>query len=357
MYTIYVYVYVLLEYEWKQPNNHAHAVCLFFELFPIPSVACQEHRTAESARRRTAKTTDVCLACELDKLMLRYFASARGVDVLSAVTDDTQESAVVQGEPLIASDMLTSAWKCGGMNHLAGYDQRDAHEFLHGFLDSLNKSDCDYRKRIARAVSFAQQPKVPGGESKTPSYRGKWQSNRSFGRSVVPYIAVVCGCLLACLLASTDCSFFMRAGIVKTLFEGTFRSVLICQQCGNKRAQSESFTSISLPLSKEVHRATTTTGKSGMKKLSVERCLRHFTMPETLADPVDCPSCGKKTLTKKQHVISKLPRVLVLHLKRFDAAQNKKIEDFVSFPEKALNMGPYLPHWYVRMDGCVCRLP
>jgi ubiquitin C-terminal hydrolase len=86
-----------------------------------------------------------------------------------------------------------------------------------------------------------------------------------------------------------------------------------------------------------------------MKKLSVERCLRHFTMPETLADPVDCPSCGKKTLTKKQHVISRLPRVLVLHLKRFDAAQNKKIEDFVSFPEKALNMGPYLPHWYVSM--------
>lgn len=105
--------------------------------------------------------------------------------------------------------------------------------------------------------------------------------------------------------------------------------------------------SISLDLSKEVHRATAemASSPSHAKKLSVERCLHHFTMPETLADPVDCPSCKTKTLTKKQHVISKLPRVLCLHLKRFNAAHNAKVEDFVSFPEKDLNMGQYLPHW------------
>lgn len=142
---------------------------------------------------------------------------------------------------------------------------------------------------------------------------------------------------------------FYSSGFVKSLFEGTFRSVLVCQECGNKRSQSETFMSISLPLSKEIHRASL--GVSGVSssprrlKLSVERCLLHFTMSETLSDPVDCPSCGKKTLTKKQHVISKLPRVLCLHLKRFDAALNKKIEEFVSFPENGLNMGPFLPHW------------
>lgn len=105
--------------------------------------------------------------------------------------------------------------------------------------------------------------------------------------------------------------------------------------------------SISLPLSKEVQKATSDVEGSPNAKenLSVERCLRHFTLPEMLADPVDCPNCGRKTPTKKQHVVSKLPKVLCLHLKRFDAAQNKKIEDFVSFPSKGLNMGPYLPHW------------
>lgn len=106
--------------------------------------------------------------------------------------------------------------------------------------------------------------------------------------------------------------------------------------------------SLSLPLSKEVQKLTTEAtakGSSSRGSLSVERCLRHFTMPEALADNVDCPSCGEKTPTTKQHVISRLPRVLCLHLKRFDAALNRKIEDYVSFPANALNMGPYLPHW------------
>lgn len=105
--------------------------------------------------------------------------------------------------------------------------------------------------------------------------------------------------------------------------------------------------SISLPLSKEVQRATSDSlaNPAAKENLSVERCLRHFTSPEMLADPVDCPNCGRKTRTKKQHVVSKLPKVLCLHLKRFDAAQNKKIEDFVSFPCTGLNMGLFLPHW------------
>ena len=95
-----------------------------------------------------------------------------------------------------------------------------------------------------------------------------------------------------------------------------------------------------MPLSKEVQKATSgVVGSSNVKEnLSVERCLRHFRVPEVLADPVDCPNCGRKTPTKKQHVVSKLPKVLCLHLKHFDAAQNKKIEDFVSFPSKGLNM-------------------
>lgn len=105
--------------------------------------------------------------------------------------------------------------------------------------------------------------------------------------------------------------------------------------------------SISLPLSKEDQKATSDSvkGTDAVGSLSVERCLRHFTLPEILSDPVDCPDCGKKTPTKKQHVVAKLPKVLCLHLKRFDSALNKKIEDFVSFPSTGLNMGPYLPHW------------
>jgi ubiquitin carboxyl-terminal hydrolase 22/27/51 len=46
----------------------------------------------------------------------------------------------------------------------------------------------------------------------------------------------------------------------------------------------------------------------------------------------------------KQQTFAKLPTILCLHLKRFDAAANKKIDDPVSFPA-VLDMGSYLPHW------------
>ena len=105
--------------------------------------------------------------------------------------------------------------------------------------------------------------------------------------------------------------------------------------------------SISLPLSKGGLAASAVEGATGVtnETLDIETCLRHFTLPEMLSDPVMCPNCDKKTQTKKQHVVSKLPKLLCLHLKRFDAATNKKIEEFVSFPCHGLNMGPFLPQW------------
>jgi len=40
-----------------------------------------------------------------------------------------------------------------------------------------------------------------------------------------------------------------------------------------------------------------------------------------------------------------LPNVLVLHLKRFDASSARKIEKFVGFPLKGLDMAPYVYEW------------
>jgi len=83
------------------------------------------------------------------------------------------------------------------------------------------------------------------------------------------------------------------------------------------------------------------------KLITLQNCLEQFTEPEVLADPVMCPSCGIKTPTQKQHTFAKLPKVLCLHLKRFDASNtNKKITDPVTFPRE-LEMGDFLPHWYV----------
>jgi len=249
-----------------------------------------------------------CLACEIDKVLLRYLGSSHGVNLLKAIESNaagsldssvTSSYASARGEPLVCAELLATAWKCVGMSHLAGYDQRDAHEFFHGFLDGIHKYDLEYQKRIHKALD------ISGTREMRPQ-------QPDFNK----------------------------------VFEGTLQSVLVCSKCGNKRFQRESFTTISLPLSKEVSRIGITHGSPGRaRRLTVELCLEHFTGPEILSDPVDCPVCKQKTPTKKQHVISSLPKVLCLHLKRFDAAQNKKIEDFVSFPARGLEMGKYLPHW------------
>lgn len=312
-------------YKLKQSPSTATVV----STSPLAAGAATANQTTNGSGQK--KTEDVCLACEMDKFMLDYYGSTVGMDVLSVMEEASKQEAKkslparqaallngngtlwkkrkTKGGPVIAAGLLTAGWKCEGMDHLAGYEQKDAHEYFHGFLDILSKHTRVYREQILKTINTA----IPDN-------------------TVVP------------AKSANDLD------IIKNLFEGTLRSVLVCQECGSKRMQSEPFMSISLPLSKEVQRATTEMpGESnefgGRVKLSIERCLRHFTMPETLADPVDCPSCRKKTSTKKQHVISKLPKILCLHLKRFDAAQNKKIEDFVSFPATNFNLGSFLPHW------------
>jgi len=136
----------------------------------------------------------------------------------------------------------------------------------------------------------------------------------------------------------------MHIDITKKVFEGSLRSVLLCEICGVKRVQQEPFMNVSLSLSEEVERMQE--GKGTRKfDISVETCLEHFVLPEKLGDLVYCNSCRKKTRTKKQHTFAQLPKILCLHLKRFDAARNKKIDHFVSFPNYGLNMGGLLSHW------------
>ncbi|CAM9576922.1 unnamed protein product [Choristocarpus tenellus] len=60
---------------------------------------------------------------------------------------------------------------------------------------------------------------------------------------------------------------------------------------------------------------------------------------------MSCDACAAPMAKTKQMSFCSLPRVLVLHLKRFDALADKKIEDFVRFPARDLDMGRYLTGW------------
>ena len=67
--------------------------------------------------------------------------------------------------------------------------------------------------------------------------------------------------------------------------------------------------------------------------ITFEQCLNNFCSSENLIgdNQYMCNNCGKKCDAKKRFSIEKSPRVLILHLKRFDN-QGKKMKDKVQFP-------------------------
>lgn len=136
-------------------------------------MACEKYRRMDPAIKPKSPADDVCLACEMDALMLRYYSRSTGRDVVSILKDVSvaprrsvmkslnevsamDEILIQKGEPIITSRMLHVAWKSGGMGHLAGYEQRDAHEFLHAFLDILGKQICKHRARVDAAIALAR---------------------------------------------------------------------------------------------------------------------------------------------------------------------------------------------------------
>ena len=67
-------------------------------------------------------------------------------------------------------------------------------------------------------------------------------------------------------------------------------------------------------------------------KASLDKCLRdHFSESE-ITDKYTCDSCHKKaTKAKKRHLMVKLPKVLIFHIKRFDSIFNK-IKAITKYP-------------------------
>jgi hypothetical protein len=106
----------------------------------------------------------------MDRLFLAYYSSTVGKDAVSAVeeasrplilgssnvNEDAVPNEVEKGDPLIISDLLTAAWKSGGMDYLAGYEQRDAHEFLNSFLDLMGKHTRQHRERVYASIKTAR---------------------------------------------------------------------------------------------------------------------------------------------------------------------------------------------------------
>ncbi len=86
----------------------------------------------------------------------------------------------------------------------------------------------------------------------------------------------------------------------------------------------------------------------GDGELTLERCLEHFTGTEVLSeqDMWYCGNCKKHVRAKKTMALWSVPRLLVVHLKRFSEEESyggrEKIDTLVNFPLEGLDMKPYL---------------
>lgn len=128
---------------------------------------------------------------------------------------------------------------------------------------------------------------------------------------------------------------YRNDSIVVQLFQGQLKSQLVCGHCGKTSTTYNPFMYLSLPIP----------GNAG-SAVRISDCLKEFFKDERLdgGDAWRCPRCKVARPAVKRLSISKLPKILLIHLKRF--SQNgpfrDKINTHVDFPVNDLDLFPYL---------------
>ena len=141
--------------------RHDHNVCQLLRSTMPERTNLEKNVESEKNTVKSNGSLSFCLACEIDKLFLSYYGSTIGMDVIKAIKEDssTTSSSTIElssgrntndekGIPVAPSDFLQASWQCTGMSHLAGHEQRDAHEFLQAFLDIMGKHCVKYDQSV-----------------------------------------------------------------------------------------------------------------------------------------------------------------------------------------------------------------
>lgn len=110
--------------------------------------------------------------------------------------------------------------------------------------------------------------------------------------------------------------------VIIDLFQGQYASRLKCSVCSNTSTTYQPFSVLSVPLP--------TGTKSSVNLMD---CFNEFTKCEKLEHDEywNCPTCKKKQPSTKQLTITRLPRNLIIHLKRFDNRMNKNTK-LIDYP-------------------------
>ncbi|XP_031560730.1 ubiquitin carboxyl-terminal hydrolase 3-like [Actinia tenebrosa] len=195
--------------------------------------------------------------------------------------------------------VLCALWQGGGVSHspeslfhvvwkvvprFRGYQQQDAHEFMHYLLDRVHTE---------------------------------------------------------LLLSQKAC--FGKETIVTGIFGGILQSEVTCLTCMTESKTHDPFLDLSLEIPPEYQNRK---GKSRENPCQLQECMTHFAALENLTESefYMCPNCNKKQESTKKFWIKRLPNVLSLQLKRFrfQSFLRTKLETYVQFPMRGLDMSPYV---------------
>ncbi|CAG8613555.1 6568_t:CDS:2, partial [Acaulospora colombiana] len=188
----------------------------------------------------------------------------------------------------------------------SGSDQHDSQEFLAFILDGLHEDlNVIKEKPIIKELTEREEQEM---ESLPPQIASEIEWEKHLTRN---------------------------SSVVVSLFQGQLRSRLMCLTCKRTSTSYNAFMCLSLPIP----------AKRG-KRVDLEMCLKHFVKEEILDgdNSWHCPNCNSRRRASKQLSISRLPDVLLIHLKRFsfNGPFRDKLEMMVDFPIWNLNLTAYV---------------
>ncbi|KAI9680762.1 MAG: hypothetical protein M1817_004202 [Caeruleum heppii] len=136
--------------------------------------------------------------------------------------------------------------------------------------------------------------------------------------------------------------------IIHRTYSGQLRSDVTCRSCKNVTTKEDPMMDLSLDLRMQVKKQKLDhVGSVSEARLSLHSCLRSYTSPEKLGEAsYRCTNCsGSPHHVTKQLSIKRLPPVLCIQLKRFEAGFNansisSKLSTRIDFPLQ-LDMTPY----------------
>ncbi|CAG8655463.1 20292_t:CDS:2 [Dentiscutata erythropus] len=191
----------------------------------------------------------------------------------------------------------------------SGCDQQDSQEFLAYLLDGLHEDlNIIKEKPIVKELTIQEEEEM---EMLQPQIASEIEWEKYLMRN---------------------------SSVVVSLFQGQFRNKLTCLTCYKTSSTYNIFMYLSLPIPKNI--------KDG-EPVDLKMCLNDFTKEEILEgdDAWNCPKCKCFRRAKKQLTISRLPDILLIHLKRFsfDGPFRNKLETKVHFPLRNLDLTSYVP--------------